>query len=378
MPWPVFVSRSYLGGRLRSAVAYGAALVLVVSSASSAETDKVLKAVRGTVGYQTSASGPFTRVIGRFSIPDDYLAVTQDASNALLQLPDSSEVALGAGTVLQVGAFNAPTSSTPTTITLNNGTFRFNVRHPSGGQSNYIFRTPSSQIAVRGTIGLISSGPQGDQITCLACDANDVTVTTGGQQFALLTGQTLTVSAAAAGVVAATTATMLSSFSSVGLSTSATSASAFTEGIGEATAGAVNGTVIGIAAGAAAVGVIAGVGISSGNATMHGGLAASPSSLNFSAIGQTQGLAVTGVSSATATSSNPSVATVSGSGTSFVVTAVGAGTTSIVLSGNGSNLNVGVVVTATNFQPSSKTRAPAATQIPPPVSPPAAPRGGAK
>jgi hypothetical protein len=214
-----------------------AALVFVAAIPAGAASDKELRAVRGVAGYRASADAPFNRVVGRIALGDDAVAVTQVASNALLTLPDSSEVALGANTSVQVGAFNDASAPTPTTLTLRSGALRFNVRHPAGGRSNFRFATVTSQIAVRGTVGLFQTGPNGDVIACLDCAAGDVVVTVGTQTFALLTGQTLFVSLAGV-VTTATAAAAASAFSGSGLTTDLAARTAFTGSIGGGAAAA--------------------------------------------------------------------------------------------------------------------------------------------
>jgi len=226
------------------------ALVIAVAAGIPARADDnaSLRTVRGTVGYQVAKDAPFARVFGSYLIQDNYFAVTQRASNALLALHDSSEVALGENTTIQVGAITQAAATTPTAVTLVAGTIRFAVRHPAGQQANYRFATTTSQIAVRGTVGLYSTGPNGDVVSCLDCAAGDVTVTAGGQSIPLLTGQSAFISLAGVVTVAATTAVVASAFSSAGLSTTTTSASSFAPGV--STAGAAGG-----AGGAAGAGI---------------------------------------------------------------------------------------------------------------------------
>jgi hypothetical protein len=201
-------------------------------------------------------------------VQDNQFAVTQVASNALLVLPDSSEVAIGQSTTIQVGAITGAAAATPKAVTLVAGTLRFSVKHPAGQQSSYVFQGSNSQLAIRGTVGLYSSGPNGDVITCLLCDPGDATVTAGGTSQPLLTGQTATIAIGGVITIAATTAILVGAFSSAGLSTSATSASGFASGIGGATGAAAGaaGTTTAIAVGAAAA-VAAGVAVATSNSS---------------------------------------------------------------------------------------------------------------
>jgi len=244
----------------RRLVASVLAAALVASVPAQADTNKQLRMVRGVVGHQTDKNGTdFKRVTGTLVLPDNDFAVTQANANGLVVLPDSSEVALGPATTVRVGAFNDPTSATPTQITLASGTMRFSVKRPAGGKSNYQFATNTSQVAVRGTIGLFSTGPNGDTISCLACDPGDVVVTVGPKTYPLLTGQTLFVSLAGAVTAGAITAALLQTFASAGLSTSAATTTAFAPGVASG-AGTGVGASTGAVAGAngAASGIVAG------------------------------------------------------------------------------------------------------------------------
>jgi hypothetical protein len=270
----------------RRAIGWLCAGALIVSAlpVSAQDAGKVLRTVRGNVGYQAPQDPTFRPLFGRIELPDNDLAITRAASNAALQLPDSSEVALGANTTVQVGAFNNATSPTPTTIAIQNGAVRFDVRHPAGGVSNYRFTTTTSQVAVRGTIALVQTSPgNGDTIACLDCAPGDVTVTitATGQQIALLTGQTLTVSSAGGGAVSATTDVALAGFAAAGLSTTAASSTAFAPGIEEHIVTGGSGVSIGgIAAAAAAA---AAIGITAGNNSSSG----APANNNSPVVGHT-------------------------------------------------------------------------------------------
>ena len=246
-------------------LAFVVSVVVGVGVPAVAAQDTQLRAVRGIVGYQTGKDAPLARVFGSFLIGDNQYAVTQAASNALLSLADSSEVALGANTSVQVGQITQLAAAQPTAMTLNVGALRFAIRHPAGGESNYRFQSTTSQIAVRGTIGLYSSGPNGDVITCLACTPGDVTVTAGGKSFSLLTGQTARISPAGTVAVDQTTAEVLAAFGLAGLSTAVDARSAFTQGIGAPNTA--NGA--GAIAGAAAAAAVAGIAIANGQRSVN-------------------------------------------------------------------------------------------------------------
>jgi hypothetical protein len=238
------------------AIALGIA-TLVVSATPDlgrAAVNKFIQRLKGTVGYQVGDAGPFTTVAGSQDLPDDAFAITQDRSAALLQLPDSSLVSLGMNTRVQVGAFNAAANGPGATITLNGGALRFEIKRPQGGVANYRFVTPTSQVGVRGTVGLLALLNGQTTVACLACAADSITVTVAGQTYTLASGQVLVVSAAGTVTTSTITSATLSTFSIAGVSTSAT------VGIAGATAGVVGANaippaVLTGAAAAAAVGI---------------------------------------------------------------------------------------------------------------------------
>jgi|HubBroStandDraft_1064217.scaffolds.fasta_scaffold29546_2 hypothetical protein len=172
---------------LIAVVAFGR--IVPVSAASG---DKQLTRVKGSVGYKNTLADALHPVFSREDLPDDAYAVTGADAAALLTLRDSSQVEIGSTTTVQVGAFNA-VGAGQNQITLAQGALHFKVLHPQGGQSNYTFTTPTSQIAVRGTEGLVAVGSQGTQIACVACQPGDVVVQVGTKTFTLVTGQGATV-----------------------------------------------------------------------------------------------------------------------------------------------------------------------------------------
>jgi hypothetical protein len=255
-----------LGGRRSFALITTTLAIIIAALPVHAATDKELRAVRGTSGYRVADAAPFTRVFGHILLADEAIAETQAAANALVVLPDSSEVALAPSTSVRVGAFNDAASPTPTTITLENGALRFDVRHPAGGRANYRFATATSQIAVRGTIGLYASGPNGDVVSCLACANGDVVVTVGTHTFALTSGESLFISLSGVVTAAGGAAAVSQAFAGTGLTTEATAATPFTASIGTsaaASSAAIPSSVIAPAAGAAAIGI--GAAIASGS-----------------------------------------------------------------------------------------------------------------
>jgi len=184
------VGKTRLGRALGAGTVLGIAVVLGVlaARAGAAAADKELARVRGTVEYQVAAA-PLREIIGEVVVPDDALAITLADSRALLRLADSSEVDIGAKVRLRVGAFNAAASGNPTVLTLELGAIHFVVRHPAGGRANYVFVTPTAQIAVRGTEGYLVAGPRGTDFYCADCAEGDVTALVGDRSYSLTTGQ---------------------------------------------------------------------------------------------------------------------------------------------------------------------------------------------
>jgi hypothetical protein len=243
---------------LVGAVIVAALVLTVISLARSAGGDKRLDRIKGNVGYTTAPDAPLHQVFGQDELADDDYAITRAASAAQVVLPDSSIVALGENTNVRVGAFTTGTAGPGSTIVVNGGSLRFDIHRPAGGAANYHFTTTTSQIAVRGTVGLLSFLGGNTTVACLACAADSVTVTTGTQTITLVTGQVVTVSAAGAVVTGTVTSTTLTAFSSAQVSTVAASGpSAAVAGVTGAvgtTAGVATGTIAAAAAGAAAVG----------------------------------------------------------------------------------------------------------------------------
>lgn len=240
------------------------------------------------VGFATAADAPLHQIFGRELSPDDDYAITQDRSAALLSLPDSSIVAIGEKTRVRVGAFSQTASGPGSTITVEQGTLRFDIRRPAGGTANYRFLTSTSQIAIRGTVGLLSFIGSNTTVACLVCAADSVSVTVGSQTLTLLSGQFLTVSALGAIVTGTVTSTVPGTFAGAQVSTAAaTGTSAATAGVAGAAGGMIGGVATGTAIGAAAGEAAAGIAVSSLANKASPAPSPSPSS---NAVFQTQGV----------------------------------------------------------------------------------------
>lgn len=226
----------------RAAVAAALMAGLVLAGASgpsrAAGNSKQLQRVRGTIGYQTAQAGDdFKPVFGKFDLPDDDFAATRAKSAAVLALPDSSLVALGENTTVQAGAFNVTADGPGSTITVDGGSLRFDIKRPAGGTANYIFKTSTSQTSVRGTIGLLSFVNGVTTIGCVVCQADSVTVTTATQTVTLVSGQFVTISATGVITTGALTA-VAGAFTAAGVP--------ITPLAGPVAAGVPAGTVLGI------------------------------------------------------------------------------------------------------------------------------------
>jgi hypothetical protein len=167
-------------------LAFSLGLAASAPGARADNADKQLARVRGTVEYQVRRD-PFRPLLGELTLPDDAVAVTLADSQGLLRLADSSEIDIGAKARFRVGAFSA--AGKPNVITLELGAMHFIVRHPAGARANYVFVTPTSQIAVRGTEGYIVTGPKGTDFYCADCSTGDVTMRIGSRSIPLTTGQ---------------------------------------------------------------------------------------------------------------------------------------------------------------------------------------------
>jgi hypothetical protein len=247
--------RSLFSGALRTGFALVLAVGLIAGvlprSTQAANTTKQLQRVRGDIGYATQKdTGDYKAVFGKFELPDDDYAVTHAKSAAQIAMPDSSLIELGENTAVQVGAFDNTTASPGATITVNDGShLRFEIKRPVGGAANYHFVTATSQVAVRGTVGLLAFVNGVTTVGCVECAADSVVVQVGSQTFALVTGQFLTVSALGA-VTTGALSVVTGAFAGAGVSVAPGAAA------GGAAAGAAAGAIVPIAAGAAAAAAV--------------------------------------------------------------------------------------------------------------------------
>jgi hypothetical protein len=180
-------------GALKNIV-LSALMLLTVMSAAVADDPAKLSRVRGDVSYALGADlGKRTALFGSIVLSGDASAITAFKAQAEVTLPDSSLVQIGDRTTVKLGAFRAAENGA-TEIVLEHGALRFTIKHPAGEKSLYRFRTPTTQLAVRGTVAYLISGPGGDQIYCVDCPSGDVSVRAGTLgEYPVESGQTLNV-----------------------------------------------------------------------------------------------------------------------------------------------------------------------------------------
>ena len=342
----------------------GAACIaaLLLPLAASGATDKQLSRQKGNVTY-VDPTGVTHTVAGEIVVSDDATAETGRASLALLSMPDSSEISLGENTKIKVGVFNNA-SGKGQSITVNGGALRFAVRHPSGAKSNYQFTTPTSQIAVRGTEGYLVVGDRGTQLVCTKCEPGDVTILVGGVLAAIVTGQVFTVLGPSG--AASTSVSTVSNFNNPAVNQFSNGANPFGNAAassdvtgsasGASSASAASAAGAGVSAGAVAGGAaVAGVAVAAAQTAPSAApvpttgptsapITIGPSSITLSKPGDQQFISIGAASSVI--SQNPAVATVSGSGGTYMIKAVNAGTTSLTVMGQGWTRQITVTVTA--------------------------------
>ena len=77
------------------------------------------------------------------------------------------------------------------TIGIDRGALKFTVRHPADGHANYRFVTPTGQITVRGTSGILIVTPSKTTLICLDCGPDDLVATHDSTDESLATGEVL-------------------------------------------------------------------------------------------------------------------------------------------------------------------------------------------
>jgi hypothetical protein len=118
-------------------------------------------------------------------------------------LPDSSRVLMASDTRVQMVRFDQADIAHAQFV-VDHGKVRFQVEHPTGTQSDYTFKTPSANIAVRGTEGDIGVDDNGLTVNVYNSNTTntsnnapapvEVTLTTGknaGKVLQIFPGQSL-------------------------------------------------------------------------------------------------------------------------------------------------------------------------------------------
>ena len=141
----------------------------------------------GSIAW-ADADRVFTRVKGSVAIQPDGSARTGKKSAATIALADSSQIDLGETTHVRVGSFDRGAEPT---IGIDGGALKFTIRHPAGGRANVRFVTPTAQITVRGTSGILIVTPAKTTLICLDCGSDDLVATHDGTDESLATGEVL-------------------------------------------------------------------------------------------------------------------------------------------------------------------------------------------
>lgn len=170
------------------------AIALAAPIGALGAADKQLQNVKGAVSYQHgSASAHKLARSASVLLSDNDVAITGDASEAAVALPDSSRVTMGSDTRVQLAFFNQAEQNSAKFIVYQ-GKTRFKVEHPAGARANYTFVTPTASVAVRGTEGDIGVDGQNLVVNVYGLSDPNLTVlvdTNDGQHFTIKAGQQL-------------------------------------------------------------------------------------------------------------------------------------------------------------------------------------------
>src|SRR5579863_1077849 len=179
---------------MHRSIAFLAITILALALPASSADDNILRRDKGTVTYKLPTTDP-RALYAEVAVSDAVIATTDVATLATLQLSDSSQIRIGDRTTVRIGELHATEAANPAsgTVFIERGAVRFNVVHPTGAVANYRFVTPTTQLAVRGTVGYFVAGPAGDQVYCVKCADGDVTITTGTKTVQIHSGQSLNV-----------------------------------------------------------------------------------------------------------------------------------------------------------------------------------------
>jgi hypothetical protein len=154
--------------RSLTVIAIAAFALTALGSLARADSVKVLTRIKGTVAIHRNGTTGFKPVAGSLGVRDESIARTGKISAATIALADSSEIDLGETTQVRVGSFDR-----------------------DAGRANYRFVTPTAQIAVRGTSGILIVTPSKTTLICLDCGSDDLVATHDGTDESLATGEVM-------------------------------------------------------------------------------------------------------------------------------------------------------------------------------------------
>ncbi|HUY11166.1 MAG TPA: FecR domain-containing protein [Candidatus Dormibacteraeota bacterium] len=129
------------------------ASLLVVGQPAFASTINQLENLHGNVSYERgSAKAQQLPQRTAVALTNNDFALTGFKSLAGITLPDSSRIEMGSSTRVQLSYFRQSTIAHAKFLVYQ-GKVRFRIEHPKGARADYVFQTPSAQMAVRGTFG---------------------------------------------------------------------------------------------------------------------------------------------------------------------------------------------------------------------------------
>ena len=217
--------------RYIAAAVFASLVMVAVPFPVGSSSDMTLQRLAGTVGYQSSTSSTITPVAISQAFANDAYASTQSQSVAVLDFPDDSHITLGGSSVIQVHALMSKRrhprkhqdpiiwEGSMVRLPSDASVLRFDIHQPYDGNETYIVSTRFARIAIRGTVALLADNLSGDVLTCLDCGAGDVVADVGGNDFALINGETLRIHANGRVLLEDTNPAVLQSFVDAGLST---------------------------------------------------------------------------------------------------------------------------------------------------------------
>ncbi len=158
------IARTLRTPAMKAAVATALALAVIAAPqrALAADADKLLTNVRGEVTYERSGKESKLVPAASIALVSQDWATTASDSQARVALPDSSRVLIASETRVQMSRFEQADIAHAQFV-VDHGRVRFQVQHPQGARADYTFKTPTANIAVRGTEGDIAA--DGDDLT---------------------------------------------------------------------------------------------------------------------------------------------------------------------------------------------------------------------